>query len=57
MGCCVNLEGEVQGFEVYKKNIRYGGNRRSYLAAYDVENDAEVFRQEVVVDIVSGSGF
>ncbi len=39
------------------KNIRYGGNRRSYLAAYDVENDAEVFRQEVVVDIVSGSGF
>ncbi len=47
------------------KNIRYGGNRRSYLAAYDVENDATLdllartalFRQEVVVDIVSGSGF
>lgn len=39
------------------KNKNYDQNRHYYLVAYDMVNDVEAFRHEVVMDVMVGNGF
>ncbi len=39
------------------KNKRYDKNKKYYLAAYDESNDVEVFRHEVIMDVIFTDDF
>ena len=39
------------------KNKKYDKNKKYYLVAYDENNDIEVFRHEVIMDVAFADGF
>lgn len=39
------------------KNKKYDQNRRYYLVAYDMSNEVEVFRHEVIMDVAFADDF